>query len=406
MLRKNRFAEMSRRARRPVGRRAEMPRMRRGEEDEYADMDLDSILGVDDEFGGEFGDELMDDDEIVEVDEEEFEEFECPPGCVPAKDVEDEEAEGEEGDEEGEEKDEEDKEDEDEKEEEKAEEKEAAVATSKVKGKWTMLHSEDEINGIDRNAEVAMLYHASDDPHYVVVVDGKPMGEIRRSDLITDDATKDLFSTEEFPQHVTAAIQQLGFANVAPDLNIRYYAAKVTDKAAQGKAEALMTTAATQTIQTKLAELKNSLIHNVKLAMEASIKNVVLDNPLRDAVRAKFKTAGVPDAVIVDLFEDAMQDSGAKYFEAMLDQADEWLGYEKDSMAQVEKMIKKAGYVAPQARGLEVDPFVPQRNTMPALRTMAPAPQRQAAAPTDDMDSSAQAIRRGLLKSGSITRGR
>jgi hypothetical protein len=353
-------------------------------DDDFVDFDLDEILEVDeDEF--EPVDEMeLEGDEFADEEEE----FECPPGCVAADEEEDEEdeEEGEEKEEEGED-------------EEKEDEKEETEAS--VKGMWAALYDETDVQNIRRDAEVVMLYHDSEDPHYVVVADGRPVGEIKRSDLITDENTKSLFSTEEFPQHVIAAVDQLGFANVMPDLNIRYYAAQVTEKAAAGKAAAIVSAGMSKDIQVKLAELKTNFVKNVKLAVEASMKNVVMDNPLRDAMRAKFKGAGVPDAVIVDLFEDAMQESGDRYFQAAINQADEWLGLTPEAMVEVEKMIHKAGYV-PAAERLEIDPFIPQRKAAPVMRTMA-APRD--AAPVDEFEHSASAIKRGLLKSGTATRG-
>lgn len=420
---------------REVARKAEMPRFRRGKErpsirnrkaQDDEEMPFEDDMPLDDEFDD------IDLDEILEMDEDAFEPVdedevgECPPGCVPAPVKDDEEAVDEE-EEEGEEKEEGDEKEEgeeDEKEEEKdSEEKEAAVApkteaepkkeaatepvAEPVKDVFAALYSTDEINSIEHDAEMAMYYHEDpEDPHYIVIANGKPLGEIHRKDLNLDDSNKALFSAEEFPKHVMASISELGLANCVDSLNMRYYGAKVTDAAAQGRADAMLTAAMKGEVQVKLAELKTKLLDNVKLAMDASLKNVFLDNPLRDALRARIASLGAPDAVAVELIEDAMQAAGGKYFGMLVDQANEWMGFEPEALKQMEKTIHSARYASPAERGMEIDHAIPQQpNKVPMIRTMAP---RQAAAqqPDETTNRSLQSLKSGLIRSSTILRGR
>ena len=365
------------------GRRPGQPRTRRAqdgeeemmlEDEEFSDIDLDEILD-------------MDEDAFEPVDEDEV--TECPPGCVPAVEVEDEveeeENEGGEEDEGGEE-------------EEEDETKEASV-----KGVFAALYSDKEIQTIDKNAEMAMYFHKDpQDPHYIVIANGKPIGEIHQADLNLDENNKALFSAEDFPKHVMASISELGLANCVDSLNMRYYGAKVTNAAAQGRADAIVTAKMASEIQTKLASLKSQLLDNVRLAMDASLKNVFLDNPLRDALRTRIAQLGAPDAVAVELIEDAMQAAGGKYFEAMLNQADEWLGFEKEALAQVEKTIRSARYASPAERGLEIDHAIPQaHNKVPMIQT---AP-RQAAVQPSEPDVGERALKSSLFRSSTIVRG-
>jgi len=365
-------------------RRSERPRARMSaEEDEMLmDLNLDDILEVPE-------------DEIEDAAEEA--EGECPVGCIPEEKVDEaleevEEAVEGEDEEEGEE-------------EEEKEEKEAAVEAAPVEtAKWAPMFSEADINRLDKTADVTLIpFLDQDDPTYVVLANTRPVGEIRMSDLtdVDDQDRYALFTAESFPKGIQQAVEQLGAGNVLNDLGMRYFAEMVTQRQADSAAKNQVQADMEEAFQSRLAELKQNFINNVLLAVEASNKDVLVRNPLREAVRSSFRAAGVPDAVTVDLFEDALEQAGADYFIAMVNKADEWLGFEKEAMAQIEQTIKTADHRRPQAEAevyhAPVAPSVPAR-TMPPQQ-----PQRQA---NTEWDRSEDRLRAVLRNAGTYNKGR
>jgi len=458
---------------RGMGRRPRFSREEEEDNMGYDDEPMgyeDDDRGFEDELGLE-DEPLMDLDldAILEVDEDEIsEEGGCPAGCVPEEDDDKKSDDDDKSDKDDDEKSDDDKSDKDDKKDDddkggksdksdddddksdkkddddkKEDKKEAAVAekdattvepteattdepaveaTTKPatekpaepgidQAKWAPLFSKADVEKLDRSAELLLApFLNQPDPSYVVMANGRPVGEIRMSDLdkVDPEDRYAMFTAEAFPKGIMKAAEQLGAANILDDLNLRYYASLVTQKQADSAAKTSVQADLEEAFQTRAAALKQDFINNVLLAVEASNKNVFLDNALRDAIRVNFRGAGLPDAVVVDLFEDAMQKSGAAYFTAMVEKADEWLGFEKEALAQIEATIRSAGYQHPADRGLAIEADVagpPVQHSLP--RTMAPAPQqREAAQQQDEWEASEAAVADVMRNAGTIMRGR
>lgn len=410
----------------PRRRSAEMPRMHRGRRGRPGGRDRDSMRG---RFSRE-EEPLLDLDSILEVDDEELELIEedlgeepmldepmgeepgeCPPGCAPVDD--EEPAEDTEADEEAEANDDEEAAEE-ETEEEDDDTKEASVDdTPALSAKWAPLYTEADIQRLDKTADVVLVpFHDQQDPSYVVLANSRPVGEIRHSDLkapddVTPDAWRSLFVADAFPKGVVDAVENLGASAVLGDLGMRYFASQVTQRQADAAAKNQVQADLEENFQSRAAELKQNFLNNMLLAVEASNKNVFMQNALRDSVRKHFAGTGLPDATTVDLFENAMQDAGAQYFEAIVQKADEWLGFEKDAMQQVEATIRESSYTHPVDRGLPVEPE-PMRERQASsvpVRTMQEQPSRREAE-VSEWDQAELQVKDVLRGAGTINRGR
>jgi len=373
------------RGRRSMPRDRDSMRGRRGLDEEYTDLNLDEILEVEDE--------VLEEDALPMEDEMPLEEGECPPGCAPVEDEEKEDEEDADKDDKDDAKDEakEDESEEEEDEETEDDEKDEKKA-SVVTAKWAPIYTEADMSRIGKDAEVTLVpFLDQADPIYVVMANARPVGEIRRSDLGLDEDQLDMFVHETFPKGIIAASEQLGADKVLGDIDVRYYATQVTQAQADNAAKQAVHADMEEAFQTRSAELKNQFVNNVLLAVEASSKNIFLNNPLRDAIQKNFRQAGIPEAVVTELFETSMQEAGAGYFQAMIKQADEWLGFEKEALAQVEQMVKEAGYRQPSAQVV-----IEHQASAPPVQTMAPrAPQRAAAATGDEWTNSVKNVLRG-----------
>lgn len=378
----------------------------RRSEDEF---DLDAVLG-DEDLVMEVGE-----DEVEEVMEEETE-GECPPGCVPAEEAglvcheEDGETVCEESEEEGEE-----KEEEEDKEEEEGEEKEASVkgeaakpeqkeevTAANIHAKWAPILTEADIKKIARDSVDFMLVpfdEDTQDPKYVALVNGSPLGEIRFGDQEIPAEDRPMFTDETYPKGVAGNVDHFGVAETLSTIKMRYYAAQVTEREASDAAKTQAQADLEEAYQARIAETKQRFFNNILLGVQASRKNVWLRNPFRDALRHKLAAVGVPDSVAVDIYEQAMQEAGPQYFQALLEKADEWLGTEPEAMREIAAAIEEADYTAPGDRGLYIDPMLPPQQPKEAApyRTMAPQQQR-AAAPRQDDDAFDPAKIRNALR--------
>ncbi len=415
---------------RPVRREAMPPLRSRGRggadpfEDELEDeFDLDSILDVDDE------------DLVFEEGEEEP--GACPPGCAPVEEDEDKDKPEDEDEEEKEEKDAEgddaegEEEDEDKKEaavedepaaepaaepdtaaepvvEAAADEPEAAPAAEPVveataapepveepKEQWAPLLTEAQLEELE-GSDITMILHSANaaDPHYVMMAAGQPLCEIRQSDLNLDDRAKPMFVDESFGRAVASGIDSLGLRNALADLSPRYYALATTPTAEADRAKAEVQGDYEQAYQARVAETKTKVMDLMSLAFEASRKNFIVENPLRDSMRKALRQAGITDAVAVDLFESAMQESGADFIKNAMTQVNEWLGFEEAAIEQVRKTIVEANYSHPGDRGVPIAPepveAAPQR---PPIATAPPVQQRSARSEGSDWDADEALVR-------------
>ena len=362
-------------------------------DEEFVDLNLDEILEIEEDEVLEEGPPISDEAPLGDKEEE------CPPGCAPV----DEEDDKDKKDDEPDKKDDEDddkkdkpdkkkdddkddkKEDDDDKEKEASTEAEPTEATTEpvevepvITAKWAPIYTEADITRIGKDAEVTLVpFLDQEDPIYVVMANARPVGEIRRSDLGLDEDQHGMFIDESFPKGVIEASEQMGADKVLAELDVRYYATQVTQAQADNAAKQTVQADLEEAFQGRSADLKERFVNNVLLAVEASSKNIFLTNPLRDAIRKNFRQAGLDDALITDLFEDAMQESGAAYFQAMITQADEWLSFAPESLTQVEQMVKDAGYRTPVDA---VEPVVAAAVTPPVLTQAPRVPQREAAA--------------------------
>jgi len=356
-------------------------RIRRALEDLDMDINLDEIL----------------DEDVEELSEDEFEPVECPVGCVPEEEKE-EEREEEKKEEEAEE-----AEEKEESEEEEKEEVEASVSdVSEEQGETsdttedvvTATNAEEDVTTTDRVATIVpktalsdvdpntinLVLHNTDKPHYVIMASGHPVGEIHLEDMDIPEDMQDLFASDQFTNGLLDSIQHFGVSAALHDMPVRYYEDAVSVPQAEDRGRKAALQDLEEAYQRKVAAIKDEMFNKVHLAFEASLKNVLLSNPLRDAFRQAATAYGMTDSAAVEVFEQAMQTAGADYFASLFQKADEWLGFQPEAMQQIEATIREAEYSHPVDRGLEVAEEEVQPERVASIpRTMMPkqAPQAE-----------------------------
>jgi len=244
--------------------------------------------------------------------------------------------------------------------------------------------------------DLILTREESDDPQYVVLVDGNPLAKVALSDqpesLTTDHP--EMFLDEDYPRFVLEGINNFGLDQTLKSINARYYAAAAQEGAL---AEQMKTAAAHQLEgehRIRLAEMKETLLNTANIVLEGSIKNYILDNPLRDEMVRLMKSAGVDESAAIDIFETAFRSKGPETIQAIFTKAEEWMGAPEGVMEHHINEITKMNYRHPgYSEQIEEDipqepapveaRYVPQ--SVP-VRTVASTQQRQPAADQYDKE--------------------
>jgi hypothetical protein len=267
----------------------------------------------------------------------------------------------------------------------------AAPEAEESKISWSPLVTESILADL-KDPEVDLtLKSASSNPYYVLWINEKPVGELHEADLDLDDAGKDTFRSAQYVSGVRGVIQQFGAVEALRDLKLRYYAASTQENDAIKRAKTEIAQDADAAFRKRVATMVNDMFSTMNLAFQASQKNFILQNALKDAVVENFRSAGVPEGVAIDLIEDAFTKAGPEYFKAMLNKAQEWLGYEPEALRQIEAEVTAMQYRHPRDQfGSQINDEIPAV-TVPRAANVARVAQTVV---EDDLDTMMAAARR------------
>jgi len=341
----------------------------------------------------------------------------CPPGCEPLTEEEEPEEgilEVDEGDVEIVD-DEEDKKEAvvsaEEEEEEDKDKKEAAVEADAAPESTDVVYEtigdiESYANVNPERVDLFLTNEETDNPHYVVMIDGDPVAKVAFADQPDNPQIRDLFMMDEYPNYVIKGIGQFGLDDMLNTLNARPYSAK----ASSGEVAAQMKQAATVEMEAdyrkRMADTKDALLNTANIVLQGSLKNYILDNPLRDALVSGFRSAGVDENYAIDIIEEAFREVGQQYFANVLAKAEEWLGAPEGVLDHHIKEItampyRHPGYVrhddeiavaqtAPPSEPVEIPANVPLRTVSSPTSKAQEAATRQAATQGDTTNWRAQ----------------
>jgi len=300
----------------------------------------------------------MSDDDIVEVSEEDVEPVsECPSGCIPSP-TPDEQSEEEVVDEavfEEKEK------------EAEAEEVEDELATAAMEAPekeennmiYETISLDKVVAGADVN-DVTLFLHGEDseNPHYVVLVDGDPVAKISMADQQLPPEHLSMFLDENYPEFVLEGIENFGLKETLNSVHARYYAASALEGEVASKMREAAVNELEDTRKVAMSDLKDKLISTAAVVIEGSMKNYLTDNPLKDALILQMGRVSIDENTAVDLIEEAWREAAVDYVTAMLDKAEEWIGAPQEVMDHHIKEITGMSYRHPGYR--QADDEIPQ----------------------------------------------
>jgi len=194
--------------------------------------------------------------------------------------------------------------------------------------------SEEEMEQAKLSSVHLQLFNASsDNPHYVIHFNGHPVASVALKDQDSPEEVAAYFTTDEYAKHVAAAIDKLGPREVLPSIHAKLYVAKVNSSKISKDIEARVRAEQEKDYKIKLSQTKENLNNIIALVLEASHKNYLLDNPLKDSLFEEMKSAGVYNPVPV--IEAAFAKGGRKFFEAVLKKAEEWSEMHPEALADI-----------------------------------------------------------------------
>ena len=394
-IKRKRMQQTSERSMKPMAAEDDdfMPELE-GEDMGMEDMDLEEL---------DFGD-------LPELGEEEIEEVsECPPGCVPEAEAEEDEEEDEE-EEEGEEEDEEEEggEEEEEEEEEDADKKEAMV----------FVLAEDQFDHVDsRDLDFPIFDPEGENPHYLVLHQGEPVAKIALQDQPLPEDHRGPFLAEKYTHTLRNSIDRVGLADTLSAVHAKIYAAQGYKSKIANEMKTAAKADMDQAFKVNMANLQDNLLNTITLAIDASVKNVLLENPLKESLVLGMRKAGVSERGAVEIIEHSFRDKGPEYFQSLMHKAEEWMGMNDESQRQIAAMVSTSNYVHPADRmsdysfedeeelneGPETVDVVPRNVPVRAVASQQEHMSRRTAS-TNESDDSAETLRnelRGRLRLGS-----
>jgi hypothetical protein len=230
--------------------------------------------------------------------------------------------------------------------------------------------------------DLILTREESDDPQYVVLIDGNPVAKVALSDQPENLTTEhpEMFLDEDYPRFVLEGIQNFGLDQTLQSINARYYAAATQEGAL---AEQMKMAAAKQLEnehRTRLAEMKDGLLNTANIVLEGSLKNYIVENPLRDELVRLMKSAGVDESSAIDIAEDAFRAQAGPFFRSIMAKAEEWLGAPEGVLDHHINEITKMNYRHPGYSDTYEDD-IPQEHMAEAHAAPQNVPIRTVASP-------------------------
>jgi len=200
---------------------------------------------------------------------------------------------------------------------------------------------QDELDSEEANADdldmVLFQSAASKGPHWSVFYRGRPLCAIRLADQDNAEEIAEIFTSEEYPQHVKdACASPIGIRETLASLNAHWYMGVISTGTVAAEARESAARELEDEFAGRLASLKEDLLNTVNLAIVASnkgAKGLFVENKLKAACVQVLRDAGVanPAGALNEVWAEAAQD----YMQDILKVAEKWLGYSAEAMQEV-----------------------------------------------------------------------
>lgn len=195
---------------------------------------------------------------------------------------------------------------------------------------------------VGKNASVDLLLYGkeTENPHWVVLANGRPVAEIRLEDQEEPAKVAKIFVTETYAHGVREASAQFDFPEVMAGVRARTYMATVTGADAFKRIEAAATDKAKGELRLAKSELRDNALNMLNLVVLAQTKNFISENPLKAELYERMTESGIHEKQAVAIIESAYQAKGPAHFDACFKQAFKWMDLHPESLAELQEQIQ------------------------------------------------------------------
>jgi hypothetical protein len=231
--------------------------------------------------------------------------------------------------------------------------------------------------------EFALTGANSSDPAWTVFADGRPLARIAFGDLnvAPEDAEHqlDFFVAPNYPEHLSEAMRFSGVIPTLRQLNASYYVDAMANSDIVANVRKQIAAKFSDEQKRRLAATRKSLMRRVGLVIRGMEKGAIRPHPLKQALFLHLRAAGIanPVSVIEAAFHTVGEEVGIegnretaemRYFDQVLGHAEEWMGYNDDTLAEMENMYNDIEPMEPEDddMGAEEEPPMPEDESPPA----------------------------------------
>jgi len=197
----------------------------------------------------------------------------------------------------------------------------------------------------------------TDNPHWLLCAEGEPLAKIALADQEQPASIRTHFCTAEYANGVINATKKFPILNVMASVKARHYIAAVRSSEVFAQLDKGYKAKAEEAFREKAANYSDTFATMMNLVAEAQQKNYITENPLKDALFAEFKRAGVADPT--QSIERAFGKGFTPWVEQTMQTALKWANFSPEALADIQQTITSMG-TRPVQASKQASPRNPQ----------------------------------------------
>lgn len=214
--------------------------------------------------------------------------------------------------------------------------------------------------------EMHLFNEGSDDPHWMLTADGRPIAEIRLSDQEDPKKIATVFCDSKYAKSIITVASQTELSELLRAVKARPYVAKLDASEAMQRVRSEIKAEVEGERRKALASMKADFVNMLNLVVAAQTKNFISDNVLKDALFSNMKRAGISDDRAVSIIESAFQEKSAEYHDQLFAQASKWSDLSAEALSEIREQIGEMPVRTPSVQPAESLPVVASaKNNVP-----------------------------------------
>ena len=200
------------------------------------------------------------------------------------------------------------------------------------------------------------LYDAEDaDPYYNIDVNGRPVGQLRLSDIPNSEEIRSAFVGPDYSKAIVSAMIKVGAKKILETVGARLWAHKIDESDVVKRATAAADDKAKNEVLKSLENLKEEYLHCIGIVSAGMDCNFFRgeSHPLKEALWTVLGELGVPESRRISAIEKAMKIGSRAYHEAILAKAIEYTKMTPQALSEIERAIGDMDTLPPEVDEVE-----------------------------------------------------